>query len=147
MIHLTVYFYIKIKEKINDNNCKIHKINKKLIPLKQNEDINEVKKLKDNIKNTPNITQNIQIIKNIDNNIEIRIQNIDLFKEVIIGNIKLKQNLNNFIEYLNIINLKQSKCFQKLIDILLDELRNLGKKIIIENNYDKNKKIRNIKII
>ena len=112
MIHLTVYFYIKIKEKINDNNCKIHKINKKLIPLKQNEDINEVKKLKDNIKNTPNITQNIQIIKNIDNNIEIRIQNIDLFKEVIIGNIKLKQNLNNFIEYLNIINLKQSKCFQ-----------------------------------
>lgn len=140
MIHLTVYFYIKIKEKINDNNCKIHKINKKLIPLKQNEDINEVKKLKDNIKNTPNITQNIQIIKNIDNNIEIRIQNIDLFKEVIIGNIKLKQNLNNFIEYLNIINLKQSKCFQKLIDILLDELRNLGKKIIIENNYDKNKK-------
>jgi len=147
LIHLTVYFYIKIKEKINDNNCKIHKINKKLIPLKQNEDINEVKKLKDNIKNTPNITQNIQIIKNIDNNIEIRIQNIDLFKEVIIGNIKLKQNLNNFIEYLNIINLKQSKCFQKLIDILLDELRNLGKKIIIENNYDKNKKIRNIKII
>ena len=140
MIHLTVYFYIKIKEKINDNNYKIHKINKKLIPLKQNEDINEVKKLKDNIKNTPNITQNIQIIKNIDNNIEIRIQNIDLFKEVIIGNIKLKQNLNNFIEYLNIINLKQSKCFQKLIDILLDELRNLGKKIIIENNYDKNKK-------